>query len=283
MSNLLSSIFWNIDPEIFHIGGFGLRYYTLCFMFGFFLSYIILLKIFTKEGKSQDLLDKLTIYIFIGTVLGARLGHCLFYEFSYYKDHLLEMILPIRYINGHLTFTGYQGLASHGGAIGNIIALSLYCRKNKINFWWVGDRLVIVTALTGALIRTGNFFNSEIIGRPSDLPWAVVFARVDNVSRHPAQLYEAIGYLLIFILLLTLYKQGKHQKPALLFGVFLVTVFGLRFIVEFLKENQESFENSMTFNMGQLLSIPFVLIGLYLIFRNKANQADLGKAKQGIK
>jgi len=192
--------------------------------------------------------------------------------------------LPIRYANGHFSFTGYQGLASHGGAIGIIVALTLFCRKNKVNFWWVSDRLVIVTALTGALIRTGNFFNSEIIGKPSDLPWAVVFARVDQVARHPAQLYEAFGYFLIFILLSNLYKQGKHQKPAFLFGVFLVTVFGLRFIVEFLKENQESFENSMTFNMGQLLSIPFVILGFYLIFRNRTGPImEVKKSKQTVK
>ncbi|WP_134089776.1 prolipoprotein diacylglyceryl transferase [Olivibacter sp. XZL3] len=271
MFSFLSSIHWDIEPEFFRIGGFGLRYYTLCFMLAFFLSYIILLRIFKKEGKSQELLDQLTIYVFIGTVLGARLGHCLFYEFDYYKHHLLEMILPIRTVNGQLSFTGFQGLASHGGAIGIMIALLLYCRKTKLSFWWVADRLVIVSALSGALIRTGNFFNSEIIGKPTDLPWSVTFLQVDNVPRHPAQLYEAVGYLMIFILLLNLYKQGKHQKPAFLFGCFMVLVFGLRFIVEFVKENQEAFENSMTFNMGQLLSIPFVAIGLYLIFRKQHN------------
>ncbi|MEH6306435.1 prolipoprotein diacylglyceryl transferase [Olivibacter sp. CPCC 100613] len=270
MFGFLSSIHWNIEPEIFRIGGFGLRYYTLCFMLAFFLSYVILLRIFKKEGKPQELLDQLTIYVFIGTVLGARLGHCLFYEFDYYKNHLLEMILPIRNVNGHITFTGFQGLASHGGAIGIIIALLLYCRKTKINFWWVADRLVIVAALSGAFIRTGNFFNSEIIGKPSDLPWSVVFSQIDAIPRHPAQLYEAIGYLIIFILLLNLYKQGKHLKPAFLFGCFMVMVFGLRFIVEFVKENQEAFENSMALNMGQLLSLPFVAIGLYLIFRKRS-------------
>ncbi|QNL48935.1 prolipoprotein diacylglyceryl transferase [Olivibacter sp. SDN3] len=269
MSFFLSSIHWDINPEIFSIGSFGLRYYTLCFMLAFFLSYVILLNIFRKEGKSQELLDKLTIYVFIGTVLGARIGHCLFYEFDYYKDHLLEMILPIRNINGNLTFTGYQGLASHGGAIGIILALILYCRKTKVNFWWIADRLVIVAALSGTLIRLGNFFNSEIIGTPSKLPWAVIFAQIDNIPRHPAQLYESLGYLLIFLLLYSSYRQKKYIKPAYLFGFFMATVFGLRFIMEFVKENQEAFENNMTLNMGQILSAPFIILGLYFIFRKE--------------
>jgi len=275
MLTVLSSIQWDIDPELFHIGSFGLRYYTLCFMLAFFLSYVILLGIFKKEGKSQELLDKLTIYVFIGTVLGARLGHCLFYEFDYYKDHLLEMILPIRMVNGSLTFTGYQGLASHGGAIGIIVALLLYCRKTKVNFWWIADRLVIVAALSGAFIRMGNFFNSEIIGKPSQLPWSVVFTHVDNIPRHPAQLYESIGYLIIFIVLYNLYKKDMFQKPAFLFGIFMITVFGLRFVMEFVKENQESFESAMALNMGQILSIPFIAIGFYFIFKSNNNASGI--------
>lgn len=275
MLTVLSSIQWDIDPELFHIGGFGLRYYTLCFMLAFFLSYVILLGIFKKEGKSQELLDKLTIYVFIGTVLGARLGHCLFYEFDYYKDHLLEMILPIRMVNGSLTFTGYQGLASHGGAIGIIVALLLYCRKTKVNFWWIADRLVIVAALSGAFIRMGNFFNSEIIGKPGQLPWSVVFTHVDNIPRHPAQLYESIGYLIIFIVLYNLYKKNTFQKPAFLFGIFMVTVFGLRFVMEFVKENQESFESAMALNMGQILSIPFIAIGFYFIFKSNNSASGI--------
>lgn len=280
MLTVLSSIQWNINPELFHIGGFGLRYYTLCFMLAFFSSYVILLNIFKKEGKSQELLDKLTIYVFVGTVLGARLGHCLFYEFDYYKDHLLEMILPIRIVNGSLTFTGFQGLASHGGAIGIILAVILYCRRTNVNFWWVADRLVLVSALSGAFIRLGNFFNSEIIGKPSQLPWSVIFTQVDNVPRHPAQLYESIGYFIIFIALYNLYKNGKYKKPAFLFGIFMVTVFGLRFVMEFVKENQESFENAMALNMGQILSIPFIAIGFYFIF--KSNQPSGTVRKNSI-
>lgn len=270
MLNSLSAIYWNIDPEIFQIGGFALRYYTLCFMLAFFLSYIILLSIFKQEGKSQELLDKLTIYVFVGTVLGARIGHCLFYEFDYYKDNLLEMILPIRQVNGTLTFTGYQGLASHGGAIGIMTALFLFCRKYRISFLWVADRIVIVTALAGCLIRTGNFFNSEIIGLPFSGPWAVIFAKIDQLPRHPAQLYEAVGYLIIYFVLRSLYNKGFHKNPGYLFGLFMIAVFGLRFLMEFFKENQEAFEQSMFLNMGQLLSIPFMLLGIYFVVRKSS-------------
>ncbi|WP_353183449.1 prolipoprotein diacylglyceryl transferase, partial [Parapedobacter lycopersici] len=201
MSSIFNVIHWNIDPEIFNIGTFGLRYYTLCFLLAFISSYLLMLHIFKRENKSQELLDQLSIYIFLGTLLGARLGHCLFYEFDYYKDHPLEMILPYTYVNGQFTLTGFRGLASHGGAIGILVGIFLFCRKTKVNFLWITDRLVIVVALAGAFVRIGNFFNSEIIGLPSNLPWAVVFEQVDQVPRHPAQLYEAICYVLIFLLL----------------------------------------------------------------------------------
>ncbi len=267
MTGLLNAIFWDIDPEMFTIGFFTLRYYTLCFLLAFVVSYILMLRIFKRENKSQELLDQLSIYIFMGTLLGARLGHCLFYEFDYYKDHPLEMILPYTYINGKFTLTGFHGLASHGGAIGILVAMYLFCRKTKTKFVWLADRLVIVVAIAGAFVRLGNFFNSEIIGLPSDLPWAVIFARVDDIPRHPAQLYEAIAYIGIFILLWAMYNKKSNLKPGLLFGIFLITLFGARFILEFFKENQEAFEEGMRYNMGQLLSIPFILVGLYLTFR----------------
>lgn len=267
MTGFLNAILWDIDPEMFSIGFFTLRYYTLCFLLAFIVSYILMLRFFKRENKSQELLDQLSIYIFIGTLLGARLGHCLFYEFDYYKDHPLEMILPYTYINGKFTLTGFHGLASHGGAIGILVGLYLFCRKTKTNFIWLADRLVIVVAIAGAFVRLGNFFNSEIIGLPSDLPWAVIFARVDAIPRHPAQLYEAIAYVGIFILLWTIYHKKGNLKPGLMFGIFLITLFGARFGLEFFKENQEAFEDGMQYNMGQLLSIPFVLVGLYLAFR----------------
>lgn len=267
MSSIFNVIHWNIDPEIFNIGTFGLRYYTLCFLMAFITSYVLMLHIFKRENKSQELLDQLSIYIFLGTLLGARLGHCLFYEFDYYKDHPLEMILPFTYINGKFTLTGFRGLASHGGAIGILVGIYLFCRKTKIDFLWISDRLVIVVALAGAFVRVGNFFNSEIIGLPSDLPWAVVFGQIDQIPRHPAQLYEAICYVFIFILLWNIYHKKSVLKPGFMFGIFLITLFGARFILEFVKENQEAFEQGMKYNMGQLLSLPFIATGIYLLLR----------------
>src|SRR5690606_4348934 len=269
MYTLFNAIHWNADPVIFEIGSFGLRYYALCFLAAFACSYVLMLKIFKREGKSQELLDQLSIYIFLGTLIGARLGHCLFYEFDYYIKHPLEMILPFRQVNGSWELTGFQGLASHGGAIGILIALLLFSRKTKTDLMWITDRLVIVIPLAGAFVRLGNFFISEIIGLPAPegLPWAVVFEKVDMIARHPAQLYEAICYVLIFIILWAMYQKNAKPKPGLLFGIFLILLFGTRFFIEFFKENQEAFEDNMKFNMGQLLSIPFMLGGLFLALR----------------
>lgn len=257
---------WDIDPVFFSLGSFELRYYTLCFLGGFIVSYIIMLKVFKRENLSQDLLDNLSIYIFVGTILGARLGHCLFYEFDYYKDHPLEMILPFRQTANGFELTGFHGLASHGGAIGIITGLALFCYKTKTNFLWLADRLVIVVAIAGALVRFGNFFNSEIIGLPTGSNWGVIFAQVDSVARHPAQLYEAFAYIVLFIILYRWYFNAKSLKTGTMFGFFLIYLFSARFIIEFVKENQEAFEDAMSYNMGQLLSIPFILVGIYLIW-----------------
>lgn len=259
---------WNIDPEIFRIGGFALRYYSLLFALAFILSYYLLSSVFRKENVSEKLLQKLLVYVIVGTIVGARLGHTLFYEFDYYKNHLLEIILPFRISNGKFELTGYQGLASHGGAIGILIAVGLYCRKYKLSFLWVLDRLVIVVALSGFFIRLGNLFNSEIIGKPTDLPWAFIFQKVDFIPRQPSQLYEAIAYLLIFFVLWKSYQiKGLQLKKGFLFGLFLVLVFSARFLIEFTKENQEAFENTLPISMGQILSLPFIIAGTYLILR----------------
>ncbi len=267
MFTFLNYITWDIDPVIFTLGSYSLRYYTVCFLLAFISSYIIMLRIFKREGKPQELLDQLTIYIFLGTLIGARLGHCLFYEFDYYINHPLEMILPVQFTDNGIQITGFQGLASHGGALGILTALFLFSRKTKTDFLWITDRIVIVVALAGAFVRLGNLFNSEIIGRPTDVPWAVIFSRVDMQPRHPSQLYEAICYILIFILLYRIYLTKQNLKPGYIFGIFLILLFGARFVIEFLKENQESFEDAMSYNMGQLLSVPFILLGGYLLFR----------------
>ncbi|MGI8952460.1 MAG: prolipoprotein diacylglyceryl transferase [Chitinophagaceae bacterium] len=273
--NFFLQINWNINPEIFRIGGFALRYYSIMFALAFVCSYWVLSKIYTKENVSLHLLNKLFIYVFIGTLVGARLGHTFFYEFDYYKHHLLEIILPFKInSNGSFEWTGYQGLASHGGAIGILIALALYCKKYKQSFLLITDRLVIGVALAGFFIRIGNLFNSEIIGKPTNVSWAFIFARVDNVPRHPAQLYEAISYLAIFSLLWIIYINAyQNLNAGFLFGLFLFLVFSARFLIEFVKENQESFEYSLPINLGQILSIPFILIGLYFIFRKSPFKA----------
>lgn len=275
MEFILNVIEWNGAENIFSIGSFGIRYYSMCWLLAFVVSYILMLKIFKKEGRNQDDLDKLTMYIFIGTVLGARLGHCLFYEPGYYMEHPLEILLPFRQTATGWTFTGFAGLASHGGAIGILTALYLYSKKTKTNFMWIADRLVLVVPIAGAFIRIGNFFNSEIIGKPADesLPWAVKFLQIDNIARHPGQLYEAVGYIILFFILWASYQKNQKPKSGKLFGIFLVILFSIRFIVEFFKENQEAFESSMLINMGQLLSLPFILAGLYLIFRPSSPRA----------
>ncbi len=263
---MIININWDVNPEIFRLGGFALRYYSLFFGLAFLFSYGILARIYKKENIPVVYLNRLSIFLAIGTILGARLGHTLVYEFSYYKNHLLEIILPFRKVNGKFELTGYRGLASHGAAIGIIIAVVWYCREYKQSFLWVMDRLGIVVALSAFFIRIGNLFNSEIIGRPGNVSWAFIFERVDMIPRHPAQLYEAILYLVIFGILWFLYKDNvQKRKGGFLFGCFLTILFTVRFLVEFVKENQESIENMMAINMGQILSIPFILIGMYLM------------------
>lgn len=286
MDFIFSAIHWNIDQEIFKIGSFGIRYYSMCWLLAFAVSYILMLKVFKREGKTQEDLDKFSIYIFLGTLIGARVGHCLFYEFDHYITQPWMIFLPFQVDqSGQWHFTGFQGLASHGAAVGILLALYLYAKKTKTGFMWIADRLILVVPLAGAFVRLGNFFNSEIIGKPADasLPWAVVFehaglrpSELNMLPRHPAQLYEAIGYVILFFILWTMYQKNKDPKPGLLFGVFLVVLFGIRFFVEFYKENQEEFEAGMLINMGQLLSVPFILAGIYLIFR-KPKQTSAAK------
>ena len=213
------------------------------------------------------------VYVIVGTILGARLGHCFFYEPDYFLKHPIEILLPIQKIKGVYQFVGYQGLASHGGSIGVLTAMILYCRKYKVQFLGLLDKMAVAVPVTGAFIRMGNFMNSEIYGKPTNGNWGVVFERDDLIPRHPTQLYEAFAYLLIFGILFYMYKSETIRKAhGLIFGSFLTLLFLARFIIEFFKENQEAFENSMLINMGQILSIPFILIGLGLIvWKSKKN------------
>jgi prolipoprotein diacylglyceryl transferase len=264
---MLIKIVWDVSPFIFQIGDFGIRWYSLLFGLSFVFGYLILQKIFQREGIEIEVLDKLSMYMLAGTVIGARLGHCLFYEPDYYLSHPLEMILPVSF-QGGFHFTGFQGLASHGAAIGNSIAIYLFSRKYNRKFLWTMDRVVIVVALAAFLIRTGNLMNSEIYGHATTLPWGFVFARNnEHIAKHPTQLYEGLSYLIIFFILLFMYKKYEGKPPlGLLLGTFLTGIFGLRFLVEFIKETQVAFEENMRLNMGQLLSIPIVISGIALIF-----------------
>ncbi|MBN1117086.1 MAG: prolipoprotein diacylglyceryl transferase [Bacteroidales bacterium] len=287
---LLSYITWNLRPQIFKLDSFELRYYSLMFGLGFIIAYYLLAKMYKREGVSLELLDKLTMYMILATIIGARLGHCIFYEPETYLLHPLKIILPFEgKIGQDFRFTGYQGLASHGGGIGILIGLYLYCRKYKITYLWILDRIAIVTALVGTFIRMGNFFNSEINGIPTDLPWGVKFMRAwdqydaaagEVLPKHPAQLYEALAYLLIFVLLTYLYNK-RHQlvKQGYFIGLFLILVFSARFFIEFVKDIQVDFEQGMTLNMGQWLSIPFIISGIYLLRR----KAPVGKPFKGKK
>lgn len=259
---------WNVDPVIFWItDSFPLKYYGALFACGILLGFYIVRNIYKKENLSLDNLDTLLIYVIVGTVLGARLGHCFFYEPEYFLKHPIEILLPIQKIKGVYQFVGYQGLASHGGSIGVITAMILYCRKYKVQFLGLLDKMAVAVPVTGTFIRMGNFMNSEIYGKPTNGNWGVVFERDDLIPRHPTQLYEAFAYLLIFGILFYMYKSEKiRNAQGLIFGTFLTLLFTARFIIEFFKENQEAFENNMLINMGQILSIPFILIGLGLIF-----------------
>jgi phosphatidylglycerol---prolipoprotein diacylglyceryl transferase len=264
--NIMQSgfIHWNIDPEIVNIMGLSIRYYGSLFAGGIILCVLVLRGIFKKEHLPSNQLDTLTTYGVIGIFIGARLGHCLFYEPAYYFSHPLEIILPVTLsADGEMNFIGYQGLASHGGTLGLIIALFLYSRKTKHALIDTVDLLAVVAALGGAFIRLGNFMNSEILGMPTGKPWGIVFERIDDLPRHPAQLYEAISYLIIFALMAWLYKNKRDKlKNGFFFGLVLTLIFTARFIIEFVKENQVGFEDAMIFNMGQLLSLPYIAVGI---------------------
>ena len=264
-------LYWNLDPTIYWITEtFPLKYYGLFFVTGILLAHYVAKRIYINEDIPIENLEKLFIYVVVGIVLGARLGHCLFYEPAYYFQHPLEILVPIKKIGDSYQFIGFQGLASHGGGIGTLIAIGIYCKKYQTNYLWVLDKIAIATPIVAVFIRLGNFMNSEIYGKPTDGSWGVVFQRDDLIPRHPTQLYEAFAYLLIFgILLLTYRTMAKEKTNGLIFGLLLVLVFSARFIIEFFKEDQVGFENEMVQNMGQILSIPFIIIGLFLIFTRK--------------
>lgn len=272
---------WDIDPVLFSAGGFAVRYYSLCWLAAFASCYYVMRSIFRREGLSTDNLEALLVYVFLGTFIGARLGHCLFYETHYYLSHPWRIVLPLyERADGSWGF-GFMGLASHGAAVGIVAALILYARRYRFPMWDLLDKLGVVAPLGGAFIRLGNFFNSEIIGAPTDGPWAVVFSRVDPLPRHPAQLYEALGYFIAFAVVYALYRRRCPKvSSGFFFGLSILLIFGLRFAVEFVKEVQEPFEiylrDTFSMDMGQLLSIPFIIAGAAVMAaRRKPRAAGL--------
>ena len=274
---MLAYIDWQPTLDVFSIGSFAVRWYSMMWVIGLLAAYLIVHKLYRQQQIAEEKFEPLFIYCFLGTLIGARLGHCVFYEPGYYltsKIGFMEMLLPMHYTAGGWKFTGYEGLASHGGTIGLFIGMWLYARRHGVGLWTVIDNVAIATPLTCCCIRLGNLMNSEIIGNVTDVPWAFIFhtreAMVDGVltPRHPAQLYEAIAYLIIFFGGLWVYKKRRDLVgTSFYFGYCVFTIFFFRFFVEFLKKEQVAFEQGMPLDMGQLLSIPFVLIAAWAMWR----------------
>ena len=269
-----SAIVWNPSIAPFSIFGYDIRYYSLCWVIALLSSYHIVKYAYKKSGVGEEKFEPLFMYCFFGILIGARLGHCLFYEPEYYLSNPIEMILPIRNTPNGWVFRGYEGLASHGGVIGVIIALLLYTRKTKLTMVWTLDHIAIAAPLFSTFVRLGNFMNSEIIGNVTDAPWGVVFVQAgETLPRHPAQLYESIAYLVIFLVGLLLYrKYNDRMGKGLFLGYCLFTIFTFRFLVEFIKEEQVAFEEGMTLIMGQILSIPLIIVGLYYMIKGLRNK-----------
>ena len=287
-------IIWN--PSL-SIGPF--RWYSLCWLIGLALAYFVVKRLYKEQKIKDELFDPLFIYCFLGILIGARLGHCIFYQPDYFLisgKGFVEMLLPIHFLaDGGWKFTGYEGLASHGGTLGLMIALWLYVRKTKLSIWMVLDNIAIATGITACFIRLGNLMNSEIIGKITDVPWAFIFERVDTMPRHPGQLYEAIAYAILFGIMWTIYKKRStfnvqrstfnvqrstfnvqrstfNVGSGWYFGFCLTYIFTFRFFIEYTKEIQEAFEASLPIDMGQILSIPFIILGTYCMIRAKKNQ-----------
>ena len=290
---------WNPAVEAFSIGSFSVRWYSLCWCLGLLAAYLIVQRLYKHQNIEEEKFEPLFFYCFVGVLVGARLGHCIFYEPDYYLTSgqgFLEMLLPFhKMADGSWKFTGYEGLASHGGTIGIILALMLYWRKMKLSPWIVLDNVCIAVPLTACLIRMGNLMNSEIVGSTTTVPWAFIFHSRESlldgiaVPRHPAQLYEALAYLIIFVAGAIIYHRWRKSQTTkdkslttctspltptapgtgFYFGFCLATIFTFRFFVEFVKKEQVEFEQGMLLDMGQLLSIPFVIIGFWCMFRSK--------------
>lgn len=278
----INAIVWNVDPELFSIGPLHVRWYGLLWAIGIWLALVVVQKLYKNEKLPDAWVDKLFMYTVIGTIVGARLGHCFFYEWKPLDEPVTFLGLTFTYGNYYLShpwellYVWRGGLASHGGAIGILIALYLFNKKvSHKGFLWGMDRLVIGAALTGAAIRLGNLMNSEIYGSATDLPWGFIFVRDgQTVPMHPTQIYEMLYCLVTFAVVWWMYwKKQAYKQTGLIFGVFLIGIFGTRFLLEFIKLNQEAFESGMLLNMGQILSIPFIIWGVWLIFYSQKTKS----------
>ena len=248
----MEHLIWNVNPNILELGSLQLRWYGVLFVGSFFIGLLILQWIYKREGKDPASLDQLLIYVMVGAVVGSRLVHCLFYEPDFYLSHPLEILKVWK-----------GGLASHGGLAGVLLALYVFSKRYDTPYMWLLSRIAIPGALTAACVRFGNLFNSEILGLPSELPWAIVFERVDLIPRHPVQLYEALSYLVILAILLVIYRKVSPAfATKILPGTFLVLVFTARFLLEYTKTKQEAYTLDIPFSTGQLLSIPYILLGI---------------------
>ncbi|MBR5159384.1 MAG: prolipoprotein diacylglyceryl transferase [Bacteroidaceae bacterium] len=269
------AVIWNPDIELCRVFGHPIRYYSIMWMVGLVAAYFIVKKLYKDRGIKQETFEPLFFYCFLGILIGARLGHCIFYEPDYYLHggkHFIEMLLPIRFLpQGGIILSGYSGLASHGGTIGIIIAMIMYCHKYKVKIFECIDMVCVATPLTAACIRLGNLINSEIVGKPTGTDWGFIFVQNgEDFARHPAQLYEAIAYLIIFAVIVLIYRKHKEKiGSGFYFGFCIATIFTFRFFIEFCKEVQVDFEQGMTLDMGQILSIPFVIGGIWLMLHSR--------------
>ena len=263
---------WAPNEKIFSLGPIAIHWYSMMFLLAFYIGFQILKKIYIKEKKNVALLDPFLVHMVIGTIIGARLGEVFFYNWEYFQNNLLEIFLPIKLNDSGVDFIGFRGLSSHGATVGIIISIFIYKIRYKYDsVLWIFDRLVIAVAIGGMFVRIGNFINSEIVGKFTNSDFGVVFLnRGDSLPRHPAQLYEAFGYLILFILLVLIYNKSKlSMKKGFIFGFFLITLFTIRFVVEYVKESQGGIEKTLgIISTGQWLSIPFIIIGILLMINS---------------
>jgi len=262
--SVLNYFIWDVNPVLISLGSLSVHWYGFLFAMAFIVALKIMEYIFDRENKNLDDVDKGLIYVMLGTVVGARLGHCLFYDPAYYLSNPLEILMIQK-----------GGLASHGGAMGVLLGIYLFAKKYNYGYIWLLDRIVIPTALVGAFIRLGNLFNSEIIGHQTNMPWAIIFIRIDELPRHPTQIYESLSYLMIFVLLFGIYNRyGKVLKEGFLFGMYMLATFGARFMIEFVKTKQAHYTTDWAISTGQLLSIPFIVLGVYMmVFYKRENSS----------